>query len=283
MAVDTSHSFIGRIRERLGDLPPTERRLGEFLLDFPGELASYTASELARLANVSNATVTRFVRRLGYSSYDVARRHVRAEKAGGAALFLATPVGSDAADAIDAHRRQSQLNIEATFGHLSNAIVDDLAKTILAAPQVWIFGYRSSRSFATYLRWQIIQVAAQTYVIPGAGETLGEYLPTIARGDCVVIFGLNRRIAGLNAILDTLIGAGARVAYITDQPRPPAKPPQWLFRCETTGPGPLYDHSAVMALCDLVATRVLQLAGRSGRRRLTAIEMAHEAFVEIEK
>jgi hypothetical protein len=38
-----------------------------------------------------------------------------------------------------------------------------------------------------------------------------------------------------------------------------------------------------MALCDLIATRVLQLAGRSGRRRLTAIEMAHDTFDEIEK
>ncbi|MFZ2005150.1 MAG: MurR/RpiR family transcriptional regulator [Stellaceae bacterium] len=283
MPVGTSDSFVGRIREQLGDLPPTERRLGEFLLDFPGELASYTASELARLANVSNATVTRFVKRLGYASYDVARRHVRAEKAGGAALFLATPVDGHAGDPLDAHRRQSQHNIEATFSHLSNAIVDDLANAIVAAPQVWIFGYRSSRSFATYLRWQIIQVAAQTHVVPGAGETLGEYLPTIARGDCAIVFGLNRRVAGLAAMLDEVIAAGARVAYITDQPRPPTAPPEWVVRCETTGPGPLYDHSAVMALCDLIATRVLQLAGRSGRRRLTAIEVAHDTFAEIEK
>ncbi len=86
MAVAASRPFVSRIREKLGDLPPTERRLGEFLVDFPGELASYTASELARLANVSNATVTRFVKRLGFESYDVARRHVRAEKASGAAL-----------------------------------------------------------------------------------------------------------------------------------------------------------------------------------------------------
>lgn len=283
MPVGTSNSLIRRIREQLGDLPPTERRLGEFLLDFPGEVASYTASELARLANVSNATVTRFIKRLGYASYDVARRHVRTEKTGGAALFLATPDEGFAGNALDAHRRQSQLNIEATFGRLSNTIVDDLAKAIVAAPQVWMLGYRSSRSFATYLRWQIIQVAAQIHIVPGAGETLGEYLPTIARGDCVIIFGLNRRVAGLAAILDVVIAAGARVLYITDQPRPPANPPEWLIRCETTGPGPLYDHSAVMALCDLIATRVLQLAGRSGRRRLTAIEMAHDTFDEIEK
>ena len=63
-------SLLSRVRDQLHDLPPTERRLADLVLDFPGELASYTASELAALANVSNATVSRFIRRLGYENYD---------------------------------------------------------------------------------------------------------------------------------------------------------------------------------------------------------------------
>ena len=43
-------------------------------LDRPGELAAWNASELAEHAEVSNATVSRLVRRLGYGSYDEARR-----------------------------------------------------------------------------------------------------------------------------------------------------------------------------------------------------------------
>ena len=54
-------------------LHPAERRLSEFLCEFPGELASYDAQELARLANVSKSTVSRFVRRLHYARYDDAR------------------------------------------------------------------------------------------------------------------------------------------------------------------------------------------------------------------
>lgn len=49
----------------MNELPATERRLAEFVLDFPGDLASYTGAELAELASVSKATVSRFVRRLG--------------------------------------------------------------------------------------------------------------------------------------------------------------------------------------------------------------------------
>jgi DNA-binding MurR/RpiR family transcriptional regulator len=66
----SARSFVARIRDSLTDLPPTERRLGTFLLDFPGELASYTASELAGLANVLNATVSRFIKRLVYDGFE---------------------------------------------------------------------------------------------------------------------------------------------------------------------------------------------------------------------
>lgn len=276
-------SFVARIRDTLPRLPPTERRLGAFLLEFPGELASYTASELASLAGVSNATVTRFIQRLGYESFEAARRLVRVEKQAGAALLLATPAGPTSADALEAHRRQVHLNVDATFNRLSEAALDDLARAIVAAEQVWILGYRSSRSFATYLRWQIIQVVERTRVIPEAGETLGEYLPAISRRDCVVAFALNRRIAAFPAILDAVIATGARTACITDQRDGPAARPEWLIRCDTGAPGPLYDHAAVMALCDVLATRVLGLAGAAGRRRLSAIEAAHDALEEIEK
>ena len=64
----SERSFLSRVRHILPDLSPAERKLGELVRDFPGELASFSASELADLAAVSNATVSRFVRRLGYAS-----------------------------------------------------------------------------------------------------------------------------------------------------------------------------------------------------------------------
>lgn len=57
-------SFLSRVRSILPELSPAERRLGEFVCDFPGEVATYSAQELAALAHVSKATVSRFVQRL---------------------------------------------------------------------------------------------------------------------------------------------------------------------------------------------------------------------------
>ena len=98
-------SLLSRVRDQLHDLPPTERRLADLVLDFPGELASYTASELAALAHVSNATVSRFIRRLGYENYDEARRHAREEKGSGSPLFLAAVKPNGEAGLVAVHEQ----------------------------------------------------------------------------------------------------------------------------------------------------------------------------------
>ena len=56
-------SFLERVRQQLAEFHPMERQLAEFVLDFPGDLASYAANELAALSGVSNATVSRFIKR----------------------------------------------------------------------------------------------------------------------------------------------------------------------------------------------------------------------------
>ena len=96
----TEKSFLTRVRDVMDELPPAEKRLGEFVCDFPGELASYSASELAALAHVSNATVTRFVQRLGYDTYEESRRHAREEKQTGSRLFLSSATDAESGQSL---------------------------------------------------------------------------------------------------------------------------------------------------------------------------------------
>ena len=48
-------STVARIRVHYQGLPPSERKLADLILDFPGDIAGYSATELADLAGVSNA------------------------------------------------------------------------------------------------------------------------------------------------------------------------------------------------------------------------------------
>ena len=47
MRPPATESFLQRVRQHLQALPATERQLADFVLEFPGELASYAGNELA--------------------------------------------------------------------------------------------------------------------------------------------------------------------------------------------------------------------------------------------
>ena len=276
-------SFVTRIRSALPTLHPAERRLADFILDFPGELASYNASELARLANVSNASVTRFIKKLGYRSYEEARQHVRANREEGSALLL---VEGKQADSDDNHFLQhighAITNLQQLGAGVSQAEIDEVANAMLAARRVWIIGFRSSHAFAEYLNWQILQVIEHTALLPKTAETLAESLVSVTSQDCVVLYGMKRRAAQLDGVAEQLAQSGARVLYITDENTPRNPHFTWHFHCRTSAPGPLFNHVAVLSLSHYIATRVLELSGPNGRHRMSEIETIHEALNELQ-
>ncbi len=274
-------SFLARVRAALPGLRPAERRLGEFVCDFPGELASYSGSELAELAHVSKATVSRFVKCLGYESYEEARRHAREEKQTGSRLFLSTSADSGSVQSVAAHVAQGIANLQTTFMSITDAQIDGVAQALLDSRKVWVSGFRSSHAFATYLQWQLTQVVEQIVAIPGGGQTLGEHLVSFTPKDLVIVFGLRRRVARTDQLLDAISASRAKLLYITDEGIPFETRSTWHFRCQSLAPGPLFNHVAVTALCHLMASRAIEKAGAAGRKRLRGIEALNDSLEEL--
>ena len=279
--IDPSDTLLARVKAALPDLHPSERRIAEVVLSFPGDLASYTASELAQLSNVSNATVSRFVRRIGYGSFEEARQAVRAEQAAGAPLFRFGSGGAALDGAVAAHAEQSRVNLDATFARLDEAGIDALARAVLAAARVRVAGFRAGQPMARYLAWQMAQVLADVACLPRDGETLAESVTAIAPGDCVLVLALRRPPAVLDPLLALLADGPADVALIGDLPDLDRLPARWRFACATSAPGPLLNHVAVMAVCNLLAARIIELSGPDGRRRIGAVEDAHLRLGEM--
>lgn len=281
MSTEPDKPFLARVTDALPDLHPSERKLADLVLDFPGEMAGYTATEIAELADVSNATVSRFIRRIGYASFDEARRAVRDEQRNGSALLKLATGGAQADGAVRAHRDQSLQNLERTYDLIDDALIDDLARALIGATRVWIVGFRAGQSHAQYLGWQISQVLPAVTVLPRAGETLAESLISAGAGDVVLLVAL-RRISRLTTATARLVAESpARLALIEDRPLPDVPHADWRFACVTSTSGPLMNHVGSMAICNLIASRTIELSGAAGRRRMAAIEKGHRRLDEM--
>lgn len=280
MSEATTSSFLSRVRQNLGAFHPMERQLAEFVLDFPGDLPSYAASELATLAGVSNATVTRFIKRLGYLHFEDARRQVREERGAGSPLLLASRSVA-VENRYTASLERSQDNLQRTFARLDAFGVDQIAKALLSARKVWVCGLRSSQSFASYFRWQLFQLKEETHLFPLAGDTLGQYTASIDAQDVVVVFAVRRRPVGLGPVVEQVVASGARVLYVSDEQVPRQEGLTWHLFCACDSDSPLDDHVAVIGLCHLLASRVMELSGPRERERMVAIEASHDALREL--
>ena len=276
-------TLTGEIRARYDLLSRTERRLADAILDFPGELASYTATELAGLAGVPKVTVTRLVRRLGFASFEAARISSRSASDGGSPLYrLRKEPDTSDLPVWSAHVDRCIGNIQKLLPALDPAALDSAVDALAQARSVWLVGYRNNQYLAGYARWQFIQVRDRVQLLPGAGETLGESLTSLTAGDLLVVLGIRRRVPVLKRIMAAATAAGVGILWIGDAHSPDeAAGATWRFACETLSLSPLDNHVAPMALLHLLSAGLLERMGAAGRKRLAHIEALHEDLDEL--
>lgn len=274
-------SFLKRVKTALPTLHRAERKLGAFLLDFPGDLASYDAQELARLSGVSKSTVSRFVRRLGFDTYESARRAAREERQKGSRHFLAHAESIPPEQQLATSLQEELENVSRTFERIETAELDQLATAVVSARKVWIAGYRISHSFASYVYWQLVKVVPDASLIPQAGESLGEHFAAMQADDVVIWIALRQRMGNTDPALAHLAQQGITTALISDDGTEPDTRVNWHFRCRIETSSPQFNHASVMSLCHQIVTRATLTAGLEGRTRLRRIDQFNTDLGEV--
>ena len=273
--------FLARVRAQLPNLHRAEYKLGCFLLEFPGDLASYDAQELARLCGVSKATVSRFVRRLGFENYDAARRAARDERQQCNGQISVRPRLRTGTTEISETVRDEIDNLIWTYQQVDTDDLESLADAVVSSRRVWLVGFRLCRVFADYLQTQLVQVAPTCASIPQPGVSLGEYVTEIAPDDLVICMALGRREGRTEALLDELRRSGVPIALIGDEEAGLAAGVRWQFRCRTETSEAQESHAAVLSLCSQIGARATQRAGAIARSRLRRIDEVNARLGEV--
>lgn len=272
------------IRKHYPALPESERRIADLILEFPGEVAAYTATELAKLSNGSKAAVTRLIQRLGYSNYDEARRAARDAQAWGSPVYLMhkTPEPSNFSARVQSHIEQDTQNIALTLQSLRPDVVRAIVEEICTAKRVFCLGWRNSYFLAGYLQWQIIQVRPDVVLLPSAGSTMAEDIASVDKNDMLICVGMRRRVPQMNTVMAAAHGNGAKILYVTDRTAPPVESATWTIPCAVRGTDPLDRYGAVLSLFHFLSIAVFDKMAERGRDHLQRIEQLHDDLGELQ-
>lgn len=281
-ARQTLQSLTERIHRAYAEMPEGERKAADLVLDRPGELALWSATELAERSGVSGATVTRFVRRLGYASYDEARRAAREMRATGSPLYLAAGSGDRAGRIARAMEIEARI-VDASLALQNPLTLEAVAGVLAGAPRIRVAGFRNSYFVAEYLRTALAQFRPGVGMLAPAGQTLAEGMAALGPGDAAVVIGFRRRPAGFGAAVRALAGTGATVVLVADlsvRETPAEAHHTLMIHVET--PQTVDSYAGAFAVLRLVALTVLERLDAAGRRHLERIETFHHALGDLE-
>ena len=266
-----------RIAARYSELSPQERRGADVLLAHLDDLAIYRAAELADLAGVSKATMSRLFRHLGYDDFSEVREQLRRLRSAG------VPVAIDGAPSLESHLEQEIANLRSALAGLDEARLDAAALLLSGASRVVVVGMRSSYPVALHLRQQLSHARAGVQLAPQPGQSLSEELLGLGPSDAVVVVAFRRRPQVATEVLELLAGTGTPVVLLADPTARilAARASVWL-ECPLATASAFDSYAAAMSVVAVLADRVLDRTGPVGLERVTAIDTAYRSLNEIE-
>ena len=263
-----------RITQRYAVLSPQERRAAETLLEHLDDLATYRSAELADLAGVSKATMSRLFRSLGFADFDEVRDHLRALRTAG------EPRRVDGASTTDAYLAHE---LESLRHALESPVLDSVVALLAGARQVLVVGWRNSHPVALHLRQQLAHARGGVRLAPLPGQVISEELADLGAGDAVVVVGFRRRPSRFGDFLREAGRTGATVVLVSDPTgRIHAADAAYWLECPVESTLAFDSYAAAMSVVSVVSDGVLSTLGRTGRDRVADISSTYTRLAEVE-
>ena len=156
------------VRAKLPTLPPAERRVAELVLADPAGVSTWTISELARRAQTSETTVSRFCRALDFAGYPQLRLTLATE----AGRLGVAPVrdiggdigpGDDLADVVAKIAYADARAVEDTAAQLDIPTLQNVVEALVAARRVDIYGVGASAFVAADFQQKLHRIGRTAF------------------------------------------------------------------------------------------------------------------------
>jgi DNA-binding MurR/RpiR family transcriptional regulator len=268
------------------ELTSVEQRLADVISQRYPEAALLSARDIAASAGVSQASVTRFARKLGYADFAELQTELAVEMR----ARLSTPPGRLTVNPTGRRKTVATLlrdviardrdNLDATLRMIDADQLEYLAGRLSRAhgSAVYIAGSKKGGIVAAYFAMQLAQIRPRV-VLLGLSDLLADEVLDMTADDLVVIFEPRRATAALLRLLKEARSLGAEVATFADEHPPRAlAQSDIVFRTKVDAVSIFDSYAAMFALCDALLAAVVQHTPKIMRTRAERLEALNEAF-----
>ena len=259
----------------LPSLPMRLQEVGRFVAANDYDATTRSMRELASVAGADPASFTRLAKAIGYSGWDElraalteARRPAQSSPFSGRARKRQGP-NADVSLVAD------KLAAEAAgFARISAEAVADAARALHGARRIWIAGFRSCRSVAELLNYELRLFRSDDVQLVGGSGPEDLDFGAFRSGDAVVVIGFAPYSTASVESTRAALRAGARLIAIADSATAPmAEGADHLLLYEAaSSPGFFPSLTGAIAIAQALAAVAFSLGAANARKRLEATE-----------
>ena len=195
MSAADRHPVLQRIRDHLAEQTSKGRLLSEFILEQPKKVVFMTTKELASASQVSEATVVRFVRRLGYGGYSEFQQELRDLLDAEINLLdrsSLSHVGQPQTDRLHRVVFEGLENLQHFYENVDASSLERVVQALQDAHTVYVTGSRLSYAPAYLLGWGLTKVRPGVHILKGSDSTCIDWLTNAGQKSLVVAFSTTR-------------------------------------------------------------------------------------------
>jgi DNA-binding MurR/RpiR family transcriptional regulator len=214
-----------RILDHVGELPPQQRAIADYLLEHLDTVPFLSVPALARRVGVSEATVVRFGQRIGFTGFaelKTALVELLQERLGVETdEHDVEELDEDLLEAVASHEAR---NIRRTVDSIDREVFAAIAERVFAADQVHTFGMGISAHLAELAAYTLIQIGVAAHPLSTGYSSPREQLVALRGDDLLLVVSLppySRQ--SLEMVADAADAGAATVAFCDRLTAPAAR------------------------------------------------------------
>lgn len=275
-----------RIQECYDRLSPAEQKLARLILERKDDILTYSATEMAELAQVSKATAARLFRSLGYADFNEVREQSREERNRTEPYRYSQGLRTEPhfGKSIGAHLDLEIANLTRTFEELSTERLHQGAGLLKDAPKVWFLGLGPEEGIARLGRLLLSRLRHDVMQIGLHQASWAEDLAMMGPRDALVVITLKPRPRLMRPILDYAKTTRVNIIMLTDQMSVlwAQKYAGVVLPCHVASHGLGPSYTAMASAVRLLAVAFAERAGERATERLDLIAEIHEELDDTE-
>ncbi|AZO11613.1 MULTISPECIES: MurR/RpiR family transcriptional regulator [unclassified Mesorhizobium] len=270
-------SIAELISDRIGAMPPGERRAAQTLIANYPLTGLKTVAEFSTAAGVSSPTILRFVARLGFQNYPEFQSALQDELAAqlqSPASRTLNPASSGSGSTTSPMLEATLENMRETFRHLSDKQLADIAARLAERRgKTFLIGGRFTDPLARYMAAHLAIIQPEVYHLAGQESIWRDRLIDMGKRDVLVIFDIRRYQESLVRFAEKAHERGVQIVLFTDQWLSPiARFARHVIAGRTAVPSAWDSSAALFVVAETLIGAVTRQLEAAGAKRIRDLE-----------